>query len=50
MEAVAGQAGKLQHTSNLYYTLPCEELAEACGTISNEILSRLGKRLPRVWL
>lgn len=30
--------------------LPCEELAEACGTISNEILSRLGKRLPRVWL
>ena len=30
--------------------LLCEELAEACGTISNEILSRLGKRLPRVWL
>lgn len=30
--------------------LPCGELAEACGTISNEILSRLGKRLPRVWL
>lgn len=30
--------------------LPCEELAEACGTISNEILSRLGKRLPKVWL
>ncbi|HIR60482.1 MAG TPA: aminotransferase class III-fold pyridoxal phosphate-dependent enzyme, partial [Candidatus Faecivivens stercoravium] len=27
-EAVAGQAGKLQHTSNLYYTLPCGELAE----------------------
>lgn len=30
--------------------LSCEELAEACGTISNEILSRLGKRLPKVWL
>lgn len=30
--------------------LLCEELAEACGTISNEILSRLGKRLPKVWL
>ena len=29
--------------------LPCEELAEHCGTISNEILSRLGKRLPKVW-
>lgn len=29
--------------------LPCEELAGHCGTISNEILSRLGKRLPRVW-
>lgn len=29
--------------------LPCEELAAACGTISNEILSRLGPRLPRVW-
>ena len=28
VEAVAGQAGKLQHTSNLYYTLPCGELAE----------------------
>lgn len=30
--------------------LPCEELAAHCGTISNEILSRLGKRLPRIWL
>lgn len=29
--------------------LPCEGLAEHCGTISNEILSRLGKRLPKVW-
>lgn len=29
--------------------VPCEELAGHCGTISNEILSRLGKRLPRVW-
>ena len=28
VEAVAGQAGRLQHTSNLYYTLPCGELAE----------------------
>ena len=28
VEAVAAQAGKLQHTSNLYYTLPCGELAE----------------------
>lgn len=29
--------------------MPCEELAGHCGTISNEILSRLGGRLPRVW-
>ena len=27
-EAVAAQAGKLQHTSNLYYTEPCAVLAE----------------------
>ncbi len=27
-KAVAEQAGKLQHTSNLYYTEPCAELAE----------------------
>lgn len=30
--------------------LPCEELASHCETISNEVLSRLGGRLPRVWL
>ena len=28
VEAVSGQAAMLQHTSNLYYTLPCGELAE----------------------
>ncbi len=27
-EAVSGQLDKLQHVSNLYYTLPCTELAE----------------------
>ena len=26
-----------------------EELAAACGTITNELFSRLGPRLPRVW-
>ena len=25
-----------------------QELAEQCGTITNEILSRLGSRLPRI--
>ena len=31
-KAVAEQAGKLQHTSNLYYTEPCAALAEMlCG-------------------
>ena len=28
LEAVTAQAGKLQHTSNLYYTEPCAELAK----------------------
>jgi len=28
----------------------CEDVAEASGTISNDILCRLGKRLPRVYL
>ena len=27
-EAVSGQAHKLQHTSNLYYTAPCGKLAK----------------------
>ena len=31
-EAVAGQARLLQHTSNLYYTAPCAELAEILCT------------------
>ncbi len=31
-EAVAGQAKILQHTSNLYYTAPCAELAEILCT------------------
>ena len=26
----------------------CEDIAESCGTITNEILSRLGARLPRI--
>ncbi|NLT14663.1 MAG: serine racemase VanT catalytic subunit [Clostridiales bacterium] len=26
----------------------CEDMAESCGTITNEILSRLGARLPRI--
>lgn len=26
----------------------CEDLAESCGTITNELLSRMGARLPRV--
>lgn len=29
--------------------ISCEEFAAKCGTISNEVLSRLGKRLPRVY-
>ena len=29
--------------------ISCEELAARCGTITNEVLSRLGKRLPKVW-
>ena len=29
LEAVTGQLGKLQHTSNLYYTEPCARLARA---------------------
>ena len=29
--------------------ISCEEFASKCGTISNEVLSRLGKRLPRVY-
>ena len=29
LEAVTAQLGKLQHTSNLYYTEPCAKLAEA---------------------
>ena len=32
VRAVAGQAGLLQHTSNLYYTAPCAELAEILCT------------------
>ena len=32
LEAVTAQLGKLQHTSNLYYTEPCARLAQAlCG-------------------
>ena len=30
-------------------TISCEEFAAKSGTISNEVLSRLGKRLPRVY-
>ena len=29
LAAVTGQLGKLQHTSNLYYTEPCAKLAQA---------------------
>ena len=29
--------------------ISCEEFAARCGTITNEVLSRLGKRLPKVW-
>ena len=29
--------------------ISCEEFAECCGTITNEVLSRLGKRLPRIY-
>ena len=29
--------------------ISCEEFAARCGTIANEVLSRLGKRLPKVW-
>ena len=29
--------------------ISCEEFAAKCGTISNEVLSRLGKRLTKVW-
>ena len=28
----------------------CEDVAESCGTITNEILSRLGARLPRIMI
>ncbi len=31
-------------------TVSCEEFAARCGTITNEVLSRLGKRLPRLWM
>jgi serine/alanine racemase len=31
-------------------TIRCEDLAESCGTITNEILSRLGPRLPRLFI
>ncbi len=31
-------------------TIRCEDVAESCGTITNEILSRLGKRLPRIFI
>jgi serine/alanine racemase len=30
--------------------LRCEDVAESCGTITNELLSRLGARLPRVYI
>ncbi len=30
-------------------TITCEEFAAKCGTITNEVLSRMGKRLPKVW-
>ena len=29
--------------------IPCEEFAAKCGTLTNEVLSRMGKRLPRVY-
>ena len=29
--------------------ISCEEFAAKCGTLTNEVLSRMGKRLPRVW-
>ena len=29
--------------------ISCEEFASKCGTITNEVLSRMGKRLPRVF-
>ncbi|SHI22732.1 alanine racemase [Sporobacter termitidis DSM 10068] len=28
----------------------CEDVAESCGTITNELLSRLGARLPRIFV
>ncbi len=28
----------------------CEDVAESCGTITNELLSRLGVRLPRIFI
>jgi serine/alanine racemase len=31
-------------------TIRCEDFAESCGTITNEILSRLGARLPRIFI
>ena len=30
--------------------ISAEELAARCGTITNELLSRLGRRLPRIWV
>lgn len=30
-------------------TIRCEDVAESCGTITNELLSRLGGRLPRIF-
>ncbi len=29
--------------------IPCEEFAANCGTITNEVLSRMGKRLPKIY-
>lgn len=31
-------------------TIRCEDVAESCGTITNELLSRLGTRLPRIFI
>lgn len=30
-------------------SIPAEEVAARCGTITNELLAQLGERLPTVW-
>lgn len=41
VKAVSGQAGKLAHISNLYYTQPCVDMAEKLLKASNGLFSKV---------